>query len=95
MDEAEKEHLEYKQKVLDNLDLLKSILVDCEDEGLNDPDSTIYNQLVDLIDEAEALEKEEELDLIVYRAKIIEKDVDEFLSRNGRSSISIDWPALP
>ncbi len=81
--------------VIDNLEALKMSLQRCVNEGMLDVGDVYYNELIDLIDDAEIVQNWDELKEIVTRAKTIEVDIDAWLSIRGSTTISMIWPNMP
>jgi hypothetical protein len=86
---------EAKQDVVDNLEAIKIALERCIEDGLIDTDSFYYNELIDLIDEAEISKDWNELYEVIVKGKALEVDVSEWLARQGRSNMSLPWPSPP
>lgn len=86
------EFLDAKEDVLDNLEELRMGLVKCIDEGMIDLEDMLYNELLDLTDEAHLSESWDDLLEVIAKAKTLEIDVASWLARHGRSGISFTWP---
>lgn len=78
--------------VKDNLEALQMSLRRCVNEGMIDEGDAYYNELLDLIDDAEIVTTWDELKEIITRAKTIEVDIDAWLSIRGATTISMLWP---
>lgn len=87
--------LKARNLTIENLGLLKTILDQCTDEGMFDDDAHYYNELIDLKAEAHAVKSWEELIEVIALAKTLEIDIDVWLSRKGRTSLSLEWPVQP
>jgi hypothetical protein len=83
------------EDVIENLESLRMSLNRCVNEGMIDYESAFYNQINDLIDDAEIVKTWDELIEIITRAKTIEVDVDAWLSVRGSTTISMLWPKAP
>ncbi|MCL4419521.1 hypothetical protein M1146_05490, partial [Patescibacteria group bacterium] len=79
---------------LDNLQALRMLLERCVDEGMLDEGESYYNELVDLVSDAEILKTWDELAEIITKAKTIEIDIDTWLSVRGNTTISMQWPSI-
>lgn len=80
--------------IIENLESLQMLLDRCvDDEGMIDVESRFHNELCDLIDETRIASSWEELEEVINRGKTVEIDVDSFLSRHGRTTISMSWPS--
>lgn len=87
--------LEAKDKTLDNLLQLRTSLNRCIEEGMIDTDDHYYNEVVDLLSDAEIVTDWDELMEIITLAKILEVDVSAWLARKGQTSLSMQWPKPP
>jgi len=82
-----------KDIVIENLNILRANLDTCTDQlGMDDPESVLYNKIIDLIDDVATVELPEELDEIISRAQDIEKAIDIFLAREGQNTLGLTWP---
>lgn len=86
--------LALKEAISDNLEVLKLYLDTIEGEGFSDPESVLYNQITDLVDQIGAITIPQELENIIFLGKTIEKNLDLWLAREGRSSLELQWPDL-
>jgi len=87
--------LALKDVVIENLNILRANLVTCTDQlGMDDPESVLYNTILDLIDDVATVELPEELDEIISRAQDVEKAIDIFLAREGQNTLGLTWPDL-
>jgi len=84
--------IEAKEDVADNLEAIQLSLIRCVDEGMIDLEDLLYNQVLDLLEDVRIVNTWDELMEIVTRAKTLEIDVAAWLSRHGRTSISLPWP---
>ena len=84
--------IEAKEDVAENLEAIQLSLINCIDEGLIDLEDAYYNQVLDLLEDARLVSTWDELMEIVVRGKTLELDVASWLSRHGRSGISLPWP---
>lgn len=80
--------------VLDNLQALQMSLERCVNQGMIDEGEYYYNQLVDLISDAEIVKTWDELEEVIAKAKTIEIDLDAWLSVRGSTTISMLWPNI-
>lgn len=84
----------YQDQVIENLETLKINLENCEDLGMLDMDETIYNELVDLIEDARAADNLENLSELITRAKTIESNIDSWYSKEGLTNVELSWPLI-
>lgn len=84
----------YKEQVIDILEDLQSMIVQCEDQGMLDPNSTLYNELLVIMDEAKYANNLEELDEVITKGKELEYNVESWLARHGGSTLELNWPNL-
>lgn len=82
-----------KEVVLENLGALEAKLDLAVGQGMVDVDSTYYNELSAFIDDVSIVKSWEELAEIIYKAKILEVDIDTWLSLKGETTISLEWPS--
>lgn len=87
--------LDARETLMGNLETIRDSLVRCIDEGLVDVEDEYYNELLDLIEEAYQVDNWDELMEAVSKAKPLEIDVANWLSRHGRSQIALSWPKPP
>lgn len=80
------------QSVIDNLQALQQRLNRCINEGMLDEGNAYYNELLDLVDDADIVKTWDELNEIITRAKTIEVDIDAWISIRGGTTISMLWP---
>ncbi len=83
-----------KKTTINNLEAIKVVLEECINAGMLDPDARFYNELNDLIDEAHLSKTPPDLQEVITQAKILETDIDAWLSRKGRTTISLMWPII-
>ena len=83
-----------KKVARDNLETLRIYLVHCVDEGMLDSDDEFYNKTLGLIDDTSVLTTWDELAELIDRAKVLEQDIDVWLSLHGRTSLSLLWPTV-
>ena len=88
------EFLRIKGEVLDNIETLLIRIDQCQQQGMVDPSSTMYNELLLISDEAEVSSTYEELEEVETKAKELEQNVDVWLARHGETTISLLWPNL-
>ena len=89
------EFLKLKADVMDNLKAIRENLNRCVDEGMIDFEDEMYNQLLDLLDEASVSTGWSELEEVISKGKTLEIDVATFLANHGQTSLSLPWPQLP
>jgi len=83
-----------KPTVANNLLHLKNELLECTEEGMRDDNSHFYNEILALMDDVDLVTNEEELEEAIALAKVLETDINVWLSLQGRSSISLEWPVF-
>ncbi len=82
-----------RNSVIDNLDAIRAVLSECIDKGLLDEDDHFYNEINDLIEQAELSKTYPELSEVISRAQTIETDIDAWLSLKGLATLSLTWPS--
>lgn len=82
------------QNVIDNLQALQQKLNSCVNEGMLDEGNAYYNELIDLLDDADIVKTWDELMEIIARAKTLEIDIDAWISIRGGTTISLEWPSI-
>jgi hypothetical protein len=92
MDNKREKFLEKREEVLNNLDVLMFNLEKCEDAGMIDLDSEIYNKIDELIEEVNSIDTLEELEELVSQGKGIESKIDMWLNTQGETTIGLSWP---
>lgn len=81
-----------KDAVLENLQALQFSLTRAVDQGMIDNDSAYENLILNLLDQALAIESWSGLEEIIFEAKILEEDIDTWLSLRGMTTIGLEWP---
>lgn len=84
----------YKEQLIDTLGTLQDLIVSCEDQGMLDPNSTQYNELLVILEEANYASTLEELDEVITKGKELEYNMESWLSRHGGSTFELDWPNI-
>lgn len=84
-----------KQAILDNLQVLRTRINSCVDEGMIDEESHDYNELYEIIEEARICKTYAELREVMDLARALETSLDVWLVRQGRTTVSLPWPKLP
>ena len=93
-DKKEEEMLKVKEQVLSNLETMQIAISRFTDEGMIDLNDALYNHVVDLLEEARAMEEIEEFENIVILAKKVEVQLDMWLSSVDRDSTELPWPTF-
>ncbi len=75
-----------------NLAAIKQTLIGCVDDGMIDLGDTLYNALVEHIEEVSSAENWDELEELIEQSKILEQDIASWLSRHGKTSFALPWP---
>jgi len=83
-----------KRDIILNLESIQVTLNVCIEQGMLDEDAQFYNELIELIDEARLVKTYPELEEVITKAKILEEDIDGWLSMNHRETLSISWPKI-
>jgi hypothetical protein len=91
----DKQFSDAKDAVMENLEAIQALLDRCVDEGMIDYESSYYNELSDLLEDAHLVKTWDELIEIITLAKTLEVDIDAWLSIHGRSSVGLSWPRKP
>lgn len=89
------ELLRAKEQCVENFERLKSALIQCVDEQRVEMEENLYNQTIVCIDGASILETWEEIDNLVFQGKILEEEIDAWLSVHELTSYSLIWPKRP
>lgn len=84
-----------KISVVENFEALEAKLDLAVDQGLIDEGASYYNQISTLMDDAKVAESWDELDEVIYKGKILETDLDVWLSSKGDTTIGLEWPNVP
>jgi hypothetical protein len=92
---SDQKFLALKNQTLDNLEVLRTRVDFCIEQGMLDTESFLYNEVITLIDDVGVIHTYPELSEIIVRAKEIENNIDVWLVNKGFSNISLNWPALP
>ncbi len=93
-DPQKQKFMQVKQQVIDNLEKLRLAVNPYTEEGMPDESAAVYNEIVDLLDEASATELIEELPAIVINAENVEKRLDMWLSDQGIDTMELEWPSF-
>lgn len=88
------EFLEAKDQCIENLQSLKSALLNCVDHKRIDMEDSLYDQINLRLDGAALIESWEELSMLVDQSKILEEEIDAWLSIHGLTSYSLSWPKV-
>lgn len=84
-----------KKEVIFCLKSIQATLIESVNEGMIDEDDDFYNEINSLLDEADLVKTYPELAEVVTKAKILETDIDTWLSLKRRESLSLSWPKIP
>lgn len=84
-----------KQDTIANLEAIQMTLNECVNEGMLDEEDQFYNEIIELLDEARIVKTYPELAEVITKAKLLESDIDAWLSMKGRESSSISWAKIP
>ncbi|MEN9654788.1 MAG: hypothetical protein RL235_900 [Chlamydiota bacterium] len=83
---------EAKKMTIDNFNVLLAWLKQCVDDGLIDLGDEYYNEILNLLDQADLAKTPAELTEVITLGKILETDIDAWLVYHGRTSIALSWP---
>ncbi len=83
-----------KELILENLAGLRTTLVKCTDNGYDDIDDMLYNEILDLIDHTNTVDSSADLSEIIIKAKVIEENIDNWLAQKGISTMGLKWPQI-
>jgi hypothetical protein len=89
-----KEFYRAKDQVKEAFETLLVRVDDCEELGLIDTGSALYNQILSIMDEVDLAKSFEELDEAIALGRDIEHNLDAFMLRQGMNTIDLDWPDL-
>lgn len=81
-----------KEKILDCIDSLSINYQRCEDAGMKDTESILYNKIETLFDNLKVSNTKGALEEIIFLGKLIEKDMENWMVSIGQSTTSINWP---
>lgn len=81
-----------KGQSMENLAAILLSLSGCINDGKVDYQDTLYNQLVDHIEEISAARNWDELEELIVQSKVLEQDIASWLSRHGKTSYALPWP---
>lgn len=84
--------LEARDLCVSNLRSLKMALEQSLDDKRIDLENELYDQLLVFLDGAPVIESWEELEDVIERAKMLEREIDEWLSIHELTSYSLSWP---
>lgn len=87
--------LDVREDVMETLGALQLKFDQATDLGMKDPDEVYYNELLALMDDAAVAGSWDELGSLIYKAQTLEVDIDSWLSRQGVTTIGLEWPPLP
>ncbi len=90
-----KEFHKIKEQVIDNLEEIEVRIGECEDQGMLDSSSALYNQILVLLDDADIVKTYEELEEVIERGKEVEHNIDTWLALHGGNTMELDWPHFP
>ncbi|NGX57000.1 MAG: hypothetical protein K1060chlam5_01256 [Candidatus Anoxychlamydiales bacterium] len=85
------EFINKREAILDNLQTLKSTLLESIDLGYEDIEDELYNKIQEMLDITKEIDNMEELYAIVLQGKNIESNLDTYLSSKGISNLEILW----
>jgi len=85
---------EYQDQIINNLATLRINLENCEEMGMLDIKETIYNQIVDIIEQTKSVDTILGLSDILSKAKDIEAQLDSWYSKEGLTNTALTWPQI-
>lgn len=89
-----KTFLKIKDQVIDNLETIEDMIDSCTSQGMIDPGSSLYNEVLQILDEADLAKSYPELDEVITKGKEIEHNVETWLAMHGANTIELTWPVL-
>jgi hypothetical protein len=89
------EFLEARDKCVENLLSLRTSILQCAEDQQIDVDDALYEKTTICLDGAPLLESWEEIAELVFQGKILEAEVDAWLSVHKLTSYSLTWPSAP
>jgi len=89
-----KELEELKVQVVKLLETLQTRVDICVNSGMLDQDSEIYNHIYDLIEDTKEITSPAELAEIINKSKVVETNIDRWLSTKGQTTVSLSWPYI-
>jgi hypothetical protein len=84
-----------KKDTIINLESIQLTLSECINEDMMDEQDELYNELIELLNEARLVKTYPELAEVITKAKTIEADIDGWLSMKHRETLSISWARIP
>ena len=84
--------LKAKEICVENLKSMQSSLIQCADDKQVDMEDSLYQRTIVELDGAPAMESWEELEQLIDQSKILERDIDAWLSYHDLTSYSLAWP---
>jgi hypothetical protein len=81
-----------RQSVLENLEQIQVDLSRCIGEGMVDSADAYYNEVLGLIEDARTVDNWDELNEAITRSKTLENEIAGWMSRHGRTTLSLPWP---
>ncbi len=85
---------DHQAMIIDNLRSIKSNLEEIEEISLFDPDESLYNEILALIDHAKGSDTSSDLAEVIQKAKVIEVKLDSWFSKEGIETLELSWPEL-
>ncbi len=87
-------YLQVKEQIIDNLEIIQDMIENCTEQGLLDEKSSTYNELLNVIEEANLSKTYAELADVIYKAKEIEYYLETWISLRGGNTLELSWPIL-
>ncbi|NGX44778.1 MAG: hypothetical protein K1060chlam3_00953 [Candidatus Anoxychlamydiales bacterium] len=80
--------------IIDNLRSIKSNLEEIEEISFFDPDESLYNEILALIDQAKGSDTSSDLAEVIQKAKVMEVKLDSWFAKEGIETLELSWPEL-
>lgn len=84
--------LKARDQCVDNFKSLQAALIQCVDEKEIELEENLYNQTLTYLDGTPVVESWEELEEVVMQGKILEHEIDAWLSLHELTTYSLTWP---
>ncbi len=85
---------DHQAMIIDNLRSIKSNLEEIEKISLFDSDESLYNEILDLIDQEKGSDTSSDLAEVIQKAKAIEAKLDSWFAKEGIETLELSWPEL-
>lgn len=86
---------EAKAQTIETSKDLQVLLATCLAMGMKDHGSRFHNSIIGFLEDFREISTENELREILLKAKTVEKDLSAWLSMQGKTTVSLNWPSPP